>query len=116
MAFADTLGAVATIINMPRENWTTTIESKTNFISPAPSGTKLTGRMTALHKGRRTQVWETAITREDGKLVAKVTQTQLVLKRDRRQNSGNGDDHERLHDRPQQQFPPQDGGGMALGA
>ena len=79
MAFADTLGAVATIINMPRENWTTTIESKTNFISPAPSGTKLTGRTTALHKGRRTQVWEPAITREDGRLVAKVTQTQLVL-------------------------------------
>lgn len=79
MAFADTLGAVATIINIPRENWTATMESKTNFIAPAPAGTKLTGQTTPLHKGKRTHIWETTITREDGRVVAKVTQTQLVL-------------------------------------
>lgn len=79
MTFADTLGAVATIIGIPRESWTATMESKTNFIAPAPVGTKLTGRTTPLHKGKRTQIWETTITREDGRLVAKVTQTQLVL-------------------------------------
>lgn len=79
MAFADTLGAVATILNIPRENWTATMESKTNFIAPAPTGTRLTGQTTPLHKGRRTQIWETTITREDGRVVAKVTQTQLVL-------------------------------------
>ena len=81
MAFADTLGAVATIINIPRKNWTTTMESKTNFIAPAPAGTKLTGQTTPLHKGRRTHIWETTITREDGKVVAKTTQTQLVLEK-----------------------------------
>ena len=79
MAFADTLGAVATILSIPRENWTATMESKTNFIAPAPAGTKRTGRTTPLHKGRRTHIWETTITREDGRVVAKVTQTQLVL-------------------------------------
>jgi 1,4-dihydroxy-2-naphthoyl-CoA hydrolase len=79
MAFADTLGAVATIINIPREKWTTTIESKTNFIAPAPAGTKLVGQTTPLHKGSRTHIWETVITREDGKVVAKTTQTQMVL-------------------------------------
>ena len=79
MAFADTLGAVATIINIPRENWTATMESKTNFIAPAPAGTMLTGQTTPLHKGKRTHIWETTITREDGRVVAKVTQTQLVL-------------------------------------
>src|ERR1700712_5942431 len=66
MAFADTLGAVATIINIPPENWTATMESKTNFISPAPAGTVLTGQTTPLHKGKRTQIWETTITRDDG--------------------------------------------------
>ena len=79
MTFADTLGALATILNIPKEHWPTTIESKTNFIAPALANTVLTGVATPLHKGRRTQIWETSITREDGKTVAKVTQTQLVL-------------------------------------
>jgi uncharacterized protein (TIGR00369 family) len=79
MTFADTLGAVATIINIPRDKTTTTLESKTNFIGPAPVGTVLIGEALPLHRGRRTQIWETRITTEAGKLVAKVTQTQLVL-------------------------------------
>ncbi len=79
MTFADTLGAVATIINIPREKNTTTLESKTNFIGRAPVGTRLIGTATPLHRGRTTQIWETLIRTEDGKLVAKVTQTQLVL-------------------------------------
>jgi uncharacterized protein (TIGR00369 family) len=79
MTFADTLGAVATIMNLERGVTTTTLESKTNFLGAAPVGTKLTGEATPLHRGRRTQVWETRITREDGKLIAKVTQTQMVL-------------------------------------
>jgi 1,4-dihydroxy-2-naphthoyl-CoA hydrolase len=79
MAFADTLGAAATILNLPEGKGTTTIESKTNFIAAAPLGTRITGEATALHRGRRTMVWQTRITTAEGKLVALVTQTQLVL-------------------------------------
>jgi 1,4-dihydroxy-2-naphthoyl-CoA hydrolase len=79
MAFADTLGAVGTIMNLPAGHRTTTIESKTNFIGGAPLGATVTGESTPLHRGRTTQVWQTRITSEAGKLVAIVTQTQMVL-------------------------------------
>ena len=79
MAFADTLGATGTILNLPPGCGTTTIESKTNFISGAPVGAKVLGESTPVHRGRQTQVWQTRISLEDGKLVAIVTQTQLVL-------------------------------------
>jgi len=79
MAFADTLGAIATVLNLPEGHWTTTIESKTNFISAAPSGSVVTGECTPVHRGRRTMVWQTRISLADGKLVALVTQTQMVL-------------------------------------
>jgi 1,4-dihydroxy-2-naphthoyl-CoA hydrolase len=79
MAFADTLGAAATILNLPEGMWTTTVESKTNFLSPAPVGTKVTGETTPVHRGRQTMVWQTRVVREDGKLVALVTPTQLVF-------------------------------------
>ena len=80
MAFADTLGGTATMVNLPDgATGTTTIESKTNFLGPAPSGTKVIGECTPIHRGRRTQVWQTRITTEAGKLVALVTQTQMVL-------------------------------------
>ena len=80
MAFADTLGGTATMVNLPEgAKGTTTIESKTNFLSGAPVGTKILGECTPIHRGRRTQVWQTRITTEAGKLVALVTQTQMVL-------------------------------------
>lgn len=79
MTFADTLGALGTVANLREGQWTTTLESKTNFFGPAPSGTKLIGEATPLHRGRRTQVWETRLSNASGKLVAKVTQTQMVL-------------------------------------
>ena len=79
MAFADTLGAVATILNMPEGERTTTIESMTNFIGGAPAGTTVTGESVAVHKGRTTVVCQTTIRSEAGKLVALVTQTQLVI-------------------------------------
>lgn len=79
MAFADTLGAVGTFANLPEGASTSTIESKTNFIAPAPVGTRVVGEATPLHRGRRTMVWQTRITTSDGKLVALVTQTQMVL-------------------------------------
>ena len=79
MAFADTLGALGTIANLPDGAGTTTLESKTNFIGPAAVGTTVVGTATPVHRGRRTQVWQTRITTREGKLVALVTQTQLVL-------------------------------------
>jgi uncharacterized protein (TIGR00369 family) len=79
MAFADTLGAAATVLNLPPGAWTTTIESKTNFVGPAPVGTTVQGECVPVHRGRRTMVWQTRVTSADGRLVALVTQTQLVL-------------------------------------
>ena len=79
MAFADTLGAVATVLNLPEGGGTTTIESKTNFFRPAPVGTQVTGECTALHKGRRSMTWQTKLLSEEGKLVAVVTQTQFIF-------------------------------------
>src|SRR5580704_15508133 len=79
MAFADTVGAVGTVMNLREGQGTTTIESKTNFFAGAKIGTLLTAESVPLHRGRRTQVWETRITNPDGRLVAKVTQTQMVL-------------------------------------
>jgi len=79
MAFADTLGATGAFLNLPPGAGTTTMESKTNFIGGAKVGTVVTGESTPIHIGSRTSVWQTRITREDGKLVAIVTQTQMVL-------------------------------------
>src|SRR5437588_7422627 len=80
MAFADTIGAVATVANMKEGESTTTIESKTNFFAAIPLGDTARAECTPLHKGRTTMVWQTKITRGDGKLAAMVTQTQMVLK------------------------------------
>ncbi len=79
MAFADTLGACATMLNLPEEASTTTIESKTNFLAAAAVGTTVTGECVALHRGRRTMVWQTRITAAEARLLAVVIQTQLVL-------------------------------------
>ena len=79
MAFADNLGALACVLNLPEGAWTTTPESKTNFLSSIPVGQTAYAETTALHKGRSTMVWRTDIKREDGKLCAVVTQTQMVL-------------------------------------
>ncbi|MGO9603015.1 MAG: PaaI family thioesterase [Candidatus Binataceae bacterium] len=79
MALADTLGAYATLINLRDGAGTTTIESKTNFIAPAPVGTTVKAECAAIHRGRRTMVWQTRITSAEGRLIAIVTPTQMVL-------------------------------------
>jgi len=79
MAFADTVGATGTMLNLPVGAGTTTIESKTNFLAAAPVGSRLVGEATPIHRGKRTQVWQTRITTAEGRLVALVTQTQMVL-------------------------------------
>jgi uncharacterized protein (TIGR00369 family) len=79
MAFADNLGGTATVLNLPPGTGTTTIESKTNFFAAIPLGDIARAECTPLHRGRTTMVWQTRITRGDGKLAAVITQTQLVL-------------------------------------
>ena len=80
MAFADCLGAVGAFLTLPEgATGTTTIESKTNFIGGAKEGATIIATATPVHRGRRTQVWQTRLETEDGKLVAVVTQTQMVL-------------------------------------
>jgi uncharacterized protein (TIGR00369 family) len=79
MAFADTVGAVGTVVNLPPNTRTTTIESKTNFLGAAPVNSRVIAESIPLHRGRTTQVWQTTIKTETGKLCAIVTQTQMVL-------------------------------------
>lgn len=79
MALADNLGGTATTANLQPGQSTTTVESKTNFFAAIPIGDTAYAECTALHRGRTTMVWQTKITRGDGKLCALVTQTQLVL-------------------------------------
>ena len=79
MAFADTLGAMGTLVNLPQGAGTTTVESKTNFVAPAPVGTRVIGETTPVHRGRRTMIWQTRVSTSEGRLIALVTQTQLVL-------------------------------------
>lgn len=79
MAFADTLGGYVTALNLTNGSGTTTLESKTNFLASASEGTPVFGECVALHRGKRTMVWQTRITRENGVVVAVVTQTQMVL-------------------------------------
>jgi len=79
MALADNLGGSATIANLADGAQTATIESKTNFFAAVPVGDTAHAQCTPLHRGRTTMVWQTRITRGDGKLCAIVTQTQLVM-------------------------------------
>jgi len=79
MAFADTLGAIGTVVNLQPGKGTTTTDSSTKFMAGAKVGTTVRGESVALHRGRTTMVWQTSITNAAGKLCAVVTQTQLVL-------------------------------------
>jgi 1,4-dihydroxy-2-naphthoyl-CoA hydrolase len=79
MAFADSLGGIGATVNLPEGAATITLESKTNFVAPAAIGTTVTGRCEPLHRGRRTSIWQTRITGADGRLLAQITQTQMVI-------------------------------------
>ena len=81
MALADNLGGTAAVANLSAGASTATIESKTNFFASIPVGDVARAECTPLHRGRTTTVWQTRITRGDGKLAAIVTQTQLVMTR-----------------------------------
>ncbi|MGE5534450.1 MAG: PaaI family thioesterase [Acidobacteriota bacterium] len=79
MSFADNLGGTATTANLKPGQTTATIESKTNFFASIPIGETIIAECTPLHRGAKTMVWQTKITRSDGRLAAIVTQTQMVL-------------------------------------
>ena len=79
MALADTLGAIATLANLSEGQWTTTIESKTNFLAAVPEGETATAECTALHRGKTTMVSQTKIARGDGRDAAYVAETQVVV-------------------------------------
>jgi uncharacterized protein (TIGR00369 family) len=79
MALADNLGGTATVANLPPGGRTATIESKTNFFAAIPVGDTAYAECTPLHRGRTTMVWQTRITRGDGRLCALVIQTQIVI-------------------------------------
>lgn len=80
MAMADSLGAIGAFLSLPEgAAGTTTIESKTNFLGAAPMGITVSAETTPITTGRRLSVWQTRIRRPDGKDVALITQTQLVL-------------------------------------
>ncbi len=90
MALADTLGAIATVVNIAEGATTTTIESKTNFFAAIPVGDTAKAECTPLHRGRTTMVWQTRITRSDGRVAALVIQTQLVLPATQEPKAGPG--------------------------
>jgi 1,4-dihydroxy-2-naphthoyl-CoA hydrolase len=79
MAFADSLGAIGGFLNLAEGARTTTLESKTNFLGSAKVGQTVVGEATPLHIGRRSSVWQTKISSEDGRLLALVTQTQMTI-------------------------------------
>jgi uncharacterized protein (TIGR00369 family) len=78
MAFADTVGAVATVLNLPTGAGTTTLESKTNFFAAGRSGL-VRAEATPLHRGKRTMVWQTRVSDESGRMLSLTIQTQMVL-------------------------------------
>ena len=78
MAFADTIGAAGTVVNLGPGQSTATLESKTNFFAAAFEGV-VRAESTPLHRGKRTHVWQTRITDANGKLLSLTIQTQVVL-------------------------------------
>jgi 1,4-dihydroxy-2-naphthoyl-CoA hydrolase len=80
MALADSAGGACAYLNLPADaSGTSTIESKTNFLGAVRKG-RVTATSTPLHRGGTTIVVETTVRDEAGRLIAKVTQTQLVLR------------------------------------
>ena len=78
MALADTVGAAATVLNLPPGAGTTTIESKANFMAAGRGGV-VRAEATPLHRGKRTMVWQTRVTDASGRLLSLTIQTQMVL-------------------------------------
>jgi 1,4-dihydroxy-2-naphthoyl-CoA hydrolase len=79
MALADTLGAIGAFVNLPPGARTSTVESKTNFVRAARLGETVTATSRLLNKGRTLMLWQTEVRNAEDKLIALVTQSQIVL-------------------------------------
>ena len=80
MSLADSAGGACALLSLPKDaSGTATIESKTNFLGAVRSGTVI-ATATPLHIGGTTIVVETSVRDSSGRQVAKVTQTQMVLR------------------------------------
>jgi 1,4-dihydroxy-2-naphthoyl-CoA hydrolase len=80
MALADSAGGFCAFLNLPADAaGTATIESKTNFFAPVREGwVEAVSR--PLHVGKGTIVVDTDLLDAAGRRVARVTQTQAVLR------------------------------------
>ena len=78
MALADSCGAACAVMNLPEGAFTTTIESKTNFLRAVREGS-VTAVSRPLHSGRTVIVVQTDLLDDSGRRVAQTTQTQAVL-------------------------------------
>ena len=79
MALADSLGAVGAFLNLEPGSRTSTVESKTNFLRAAKQGARVTGTSRLVNKGRTLMLWQTEIRDADDRLIAIVTQSQIIL-------------------------------------
>jgi uncharacterized protein (TIGR00369 family) len=80
MSLADSTGAACAFLNLPEGAGTTTIESKTNFLRGVREGDRgVVATSRPLHVGRKVMVVETDLRDDRERLVARVTQTQMVL-------------------------------------
>lgn len=71
VALAETLASIGAYLNLEDENKTAVgLEINANHIRPVPEGVYVIGTSKPIHRGRQTQVWETRVTTEDGKLVS----------------------------------------------
>jgi uncharacterized protein (TIGR00369 family) len=79
MAICDNIGGTGAFMNLEPGQGTVTVESKTNFLRAIPAGDRVRAESIPIHRGRRTMLWQTTVTRSDGKVAAIVSQTQIVL-------------------------------------
>jgi 1,4-dihydroxy-2-naphthoyl-CoA hydrolase len=80
MSLADSAGAACAVLNLPRDAaGTATVESKTNFLRGVREGS-IEAVSRPLHAGRAVVVVETDVRDHRERPVARVLQTQLVLR------------------------------------
>ncbi|HET9500698.1 MAG TPA: PaaI family thioesterase [Marmoricola sp.] len=78
MALADSVGGTVAFLNLTDGATTSTISSSTVFLRGVRAGT-VTATGTLVHRGRTTIVVQTVLSDDDGREVARTTQSQAVL-------------------------------------
>ena len=77
-AFADAVLGGLCATQLPEEKYPALAEMKISFLRPAPAGTTITGTGRLLKAGKRLMFAEVEVTGEDGRLIAKVSGTELA--------------------------------------